>query len=186
MTVAEYYQILGLTSDSSVDDIKKAYRIKARAYHPDLNHSPEAKDLFIKATEAYEFLMTYNQKLAEDEEEFHRIMEEWRKYRRVRSRERAQAYAGSSYVKFKKTNLYKSTKRFDGASIIANFILSILVFAYTIFGFFYRLKHPYEKNEKPPVFSFILLLTLSIILFSVSFIYLKAYLETTRKNRKKK
>lgn len=186
MNIAEYYQILGLASDSSVDDIKKAYRKKARAYHPDLNHSPEAKDLFIKVTEAYEFLITYHQKLASDEEEFHRIMEEWRKYRRIRSQERARSYAGASYDKFKKTSLYKSTKRFDGASIITNFVLSILVFTYTIFGFFYRLEHPYEKNEKPPVFSFILLLTLSIILFTVSFIYLKAYLETTRKNRKKK
>lgn len=186
MTVAEYYEILGLVSGSSVDDIKKAYRKKARAYHPDLNHSPEAKDLFIKATEAYEFLITYHQKLSSDEEEFHRVMEEWRKYRRARSHERAQSYAGSPYVKFKKTSLYKSTKRFDGPSIIVNFILSILVFSYTIFGFFYRLKHPYEKNEKPPVFSFILLLTLSIILFTVSFMYLKAYLDTTRKNRKRK
>ncbi len=47
MTSSEYYQILGLSSGASIDEIKRAYRQKARMYHPDINHSPEAKDIFI-------------------------------------------------------------------------------------------------------------------------------------------
>jgi curved DNA-binding protein CbpA len=38
MTLADYYQILGLPVNSSINDIKKAYRQKARLYHPDIPH----------------------------------------------------------------------------------------------------------------------------------------------------
>ena len=48
MLISEYYNILGLPLNSSLEEIKKAYRKKARLYHPDINHSPEAKDKFIR------------------------------------------------------------------------------------------------------------------------------------------
>ena len=70
-TASEYYKILDLPSDSSVEDIKKAYRKKARLFHPDINHAPDAKDLFITATEAYEFLLAYHEKIKYDEQAYH-------------------------------------------------------------------------------------------------------------------
>ncbi len=62
MTLTDYYRILDIPVDSSIEEIKKAYRVKARAYHPDINHSPDAKDMFIEATEAYEFLIANHEK----------------------------------------------------------------------------------------------------------------------------
>ena len=56
MTLTDYYEILGLPINSSIEEIKKAYRKKARLYHPDINPAPDAKDHFISITEAYEFL----------------------------------------------------------------------------------------------------------------------------------
>ncbi len=53
----DYYQILEVNQDSSVDDIKQAYRKLAKQYHPDVNTSPEAHQRFIDITEAYEVLM---------------------------------------------------------------------------------------------------------------------------------
>ena len=53
----DYYAILGVPKNASVDDIKKAYRRLARKYHPDLNpgdKSAEAK--FKEITEANEVL----------------------------------------------------------------------------------------------------------------------------------
>ena len=48
MTLSDYYEILGIPVNSSLEDVKRAYRKKARLYHPDINPSPEAKDLFIR------------------------------------------------------------------------------------------------------------------------------------------
>jgi len=51
-----YYEILGVSKDASVDDIKKAYRRLAMRYHPDKNKDPKAEGIFKKLAEAYEVL----------------------------------------------------------------------------------------------------------------------------------
>jgi formate hydrogenlyase subunit 3/multisubunit Na+/H+ antiporter MnhD subunit len=112
-------------------------------------------------------------------------MEDWRKYRQYRSRKRASAYARTSYGAFKNTRFYKTTRIFDGTTIIFSFVISIIVLISTIYGYFYRLKHPIPGLEKPSVFAFIMLLLLGMIFFVVSFIYLKAYQETSKKYNKK-
>src|SRR4030042_5947312 len=50
----EYYNILGVSKDSSDDEIKKAYRKLAHQYHPDKTGGDEAK--FKEANEAYQVL----------------------------------------------------------------------------------------------------------------------------------
>jgi hypothetical protein len=185
VTLADYYKVLELTPGASVDDIKKAYRQKARMYHPDINHSPDAKDMFILVTEAYEFLITNFEKMTTDEETYRQAMENWRKYRQTRSRQRAKVYAQASYVRFKNTNFYKTTRIFDGTTIIFSLIISIMVIIYTIAGYTYRLKHPVPYLGKPSVFVFIMLLLLGMIFFVFSLIYLKAYIETSKKHKKK-
>ena len=53
----DYYQILGISKDSSAEDIKKAYRKLARKYHPDLNPGDkEAETKFKEINEAQEVL----------------------------------------------------------------------------------------------------------------------------------
>jgi hypothetical protein len=185
MTLTDYYDILGLSVNSSVEEIKKAYRRKARLYHPDINPAPDAKDHFISITEAYEFLIAYHEKINSDDLVYQQAMDEWRKYRQDRSRRRATMYARTSYVTFKNSKLYKTTKIFDKTSIIFSFIVSVMVLTYTIYGYIFRLKHPIPGLEKPSVFAFIMLLILGLIFFIVSFIYLRAYQETTRKQRRK-
>ena len=63
MTLTDYYEILGLQSNSTIEEIKKAYRKKARLYHPDINPAPDAKDHFISITEAYDFLIANHEKI---------------------------------------------------------------------------------------------------------------------------
>jgi thiamine pyrophosphate-dependent acetolactate synthase large subunit-like protein len=185
MTLTDYYEILGLPVNSSVEEIKKAYRKKARLYHPDINPSENAKDLFISATEAYEFLIANHEKINYNDQAYNQAMEDWRKYRQYRSRKRATAYAKTSYKTFRNSRFYKTTRIFDGTTIIFSFIISIMVLTYTVYGYIYRLRHPIPGLEKPSVFAFIMFLLLGMIFFVVSFIYLKAYQETS-KNQKKK
>ena len=59
-STADYYGILGLTSDASLADVKKAYRKLARQHHPDRNNAdPGAIDRFRRITEAYEYLSAH-------------------------------------------------------------------------------------------------------------------------------
>jgi hypothetical protein len=185
MTITDYYKILGIPSNSSIDEIKKAYRRKARLYHPDINPSPDAKDHFISITEAYEFLIANHDKIKSDEQLYQQAMDDWRKYRQDRSRKRATVYAHTSYGSFKNTKFYKTTRIFDGTTIIASFIVSIMVLIYTIYGYVFRLRHPIPGLEKPSVFAFLMLLLLGVIFFVVSYIYLRAYQETSKKRKKK-
>ncbi|MFA4948047.1 MAG: DnaJ domain-containing protein, partial [Candidatus Krumholzibacteriia bacterium] len=57
MAKRDYYEVLGIGRDTSVDEIKKAYRKLALKYHPDRNPgNREAEEQFKEATEAYEVL----------------------------------------------------------------------------------------------------------------------------------
>lgn len=185
MIPTDYYRVLGLSSEVSVEEIKKAYRSKARLYHPDINHSPEAKDLFISVTEAYDFLIAHYETIQSNEEAYYQAMEDWKKYRQTRSRQRANAYARTSYSTFKNTRFYRTTRIFDGTAIIYGFIISIMVIVYSIIGYSYRLHHPIPGMEKPSVFAFIMLLMLGILFFVFSVAYLKDYITTAKKGKKK-
>ena len=52
----DYYKILDISRNASVDQIKQAYRNKAKIFHPDINHLPNAKVLFQMINEAYQVL----------------------------------------------------------------------------------------------------------------------------------
>ena len=54
--MADYYAALGVSRDATPEEIKKAYRRKARELHPDVNDAPDAADRFKEVTVAYEVL----------------------------------------------------------------------------------------------------------------------------------
>ena len=59
----DYYEVLGVGKDASLNDIKLAYRRLARKLHPDVNKTdPQAKEKFIELQEAYEVLSDENKR----------------------------------------------------------------------------------------------------------------------------
>jgi molecular chaperone DnaJ len=57
LATRDYYNILGVERGVSAEEIKRAYRVLARRWHPDRNqHDPEAETRFKDITEAYRTL----------------------------------------------------------------------------------------------------------------------------------
>lgn len=53
----DYYEVLEITREATVEEIKKSYRRKAHQFHPDRNpNDPSAEGKFKEAAEAYEVL----------------------------------------------------------------------------------------------------------------------------------
>ncbi|WP_042705198.1 J domain-containing protein [Methanomicrobium mobile] len=55
-SIIDYYEVLGLEADASDEEIKKAYRSLAKAFHPDTSTHPKAKERFLAISAAYDVL----------------------------------------------------------------------------------------------------------------------------------
>ncbi len=55
----KYLKLLGVQASSSIEEIKKAYRKKAKSLHPDLNKDPNAHQQFLTLKTAYEYVLRY-------------------------------------------------------------------------------------------------------------------------------
>ncbi len=95
----EYYILLGLAFDADVADLKKAFREKAKLFHPDLNPSPLAQESFIRIHTAYEMILLHIEgkakraSLNSDEE---------KEKRKQKAAERSERYARMKYEEFLK------------------------------------------------------------------------------------
>ena len=67
MEFKDYYKILGVTPETPVTEIKRAYRKLARQYHPDVSKLPDAEARFKEITEAWEVLQDKEKKAHYDQ-----------------------------------------------------------------------------------------------------------------------
>lgn len=100
--IDEYRIILGVDASASVNDIKKAYRKKAKEFHPDKNKSPNAHQIFIFLNEAYQFLTTHHN--SDDDTDIYWAEETVNQkteedYRQEEARKRYEAFIQSDFYK---------------------------------------------------------------------------------------
>lgn len=66
MKFKDYYKIMGVSTDASQEEIKRAYRKLARKYHPDVSKEKDAEERFKEVNEAYEVLKDPEKRAAYD------------------------------------------------------------------------------------------------------------------------
>ncbi len=67
MQYKDYYKILGVEKSASPEEIKKAYRLLARKYHPDVSKEANAEEKFKEVAEAHEVLKDPEKRAAYDQ-----------------------------------------------------------------------------------------------------------------------
>ncbi len=67
MDYKDYYAVMGLPRDASLDEIRRTYRKLARRYHPDVSKEANAEHRFKELGEAYEVLKDPKRRAAYDQ-----------------------------------------------------------------------------------------------------------------------
>lgn len=137
--IERYESILGIKSDASAEEIKRAFRSQAKKLHPDVNKSPDAHAEFILLQEAYDYFTNFRSRLHSATSTATHY-ENWVRQRREQTRARAQAYARMKYEEYINSEDFKAVSAlnvlFDliGFLVILIFIAGIPIVISVLFG----------------------------------------------------
>ena len=155
--IEKYTEILGVSANASEQDIKKAYREKAKLYHPDVSKLKDAQEKFILLTEAYEFFIN-RLKNPNWGSKNQKSNQQWAEERRKKVREEARKAAQMRYQEFVNSPYYKSMTEISKIGDYAIFLMLYFLFSSL---FIYMLK----LQNQPGVILFGLFLILNTVLF---------------------
>ena len=126
----DYHKILGIETNADLQEIKKAYRKKAKMYHPDKNKHPLAEDAFILVNEAYIMLSNPASKGEEIDHDKRKKyygnssagFQSASERQQEAARKRAKEYAHRSYEDFVNSPIYRT------AMVVSNVYNYIFLF----------------------------------------------------------
>lgn len=136
-SLESYYKVLGISSKSTVDEIKRSYRQKAKELHPDKNNSPNAQEQFILLTEAYECLTNIESRKSKQRKSA-QSYSDWQYSSRERARHKAREYAEMEFENFKKTEYYKNSQAAFTVFEHLYFFAAVAVLFSPIWGYIYK------------------------------------------------
>lgn len=175
-----YYQILGLDTDASEQDIRKAFRALAKKYHPDVNASDDARHRFMEVEQAYSFLINEAQRrnytllLREEKmsqsEQAHReqIYKLWVEHQQRKARTRTameSVYSGQSSNPFRR-------KMWRGLNLIYNIVFMLIflfILVMPIVNYVDQLDRP--ENQQRSIIYFIIPFFLGAVFLLYSYYY---------------
>jgi curved DNA-binding protein CbpA len=138
-----YYQILGVSQNAEVVEIRKAFRIKAKQCHPDVNDSPHARGEFQRINEAYQVLQDEEKRRQYDLRLINGFPVQTVHYRPGKVRYRAK---GDKYAHYRTKSA--AEKKFDVLNKIIDIVLFAVVFSLGSFSFLYGMYRLYIKRDE--------------------------------------
>ena len=143
MSSKEYYTLLGINENASEIEIKEAFRTKAKIYHPDVCDDPDAADLFIRLTEAYQYAIQKNEfinRLRSHISQKESFENRWKAQQRKKAQEYARRHAKMKYEQFEKSRIYKSANFFFSIYDYIIFFLGIFIVISSAVGVYIKIK----------------------------------------------
>ena len=141
IVIHTYYDILQIPSAATVDEIKRAYRRRAKELHPDRNKSYNAQEQFVLLNEAYEYLIhvkTSGNSAYSNPTEYYWSEQEWREQQRENAKVRAREFARMRYEEYIKSDHYKEQVIVDVVTVhLGIFVSAILLFIFPIVALYY-------------------------------------------------
>jgi len=186
MYLPDYYRLLGIRQGASDAEIRKAYRSKAMDFHPDRNHSHGAQEMFIRITEAYQYLISHPGSYGVTEEEYRGYYQAWVDYRQAEARRKAEEYADSTFKDFARSPLYKGTTVIDGSMVFLGLGLAVAVIFISIFGYLDRMEKALTPREEPSLSLMVLTLVIGFAYLIISLLYLSAWVAQKKRQNEGK
>jgi len=155
--VESYLHILGVDQTADLNEIKHAYRQRAKELHPDMNDAPDAHEKFITLNEAYEFLLenwmylrpscqkTREEMQAECARE--KAYRDWLYKESLRIRKKAEEMSKMKFEEFKKTKLYRTTNMLSSLTNYLALGFGLAIIIGTLSGVMIQYKQGDNKNS---------------------------------------
>ena len=146
MVFIDYYKVLNISENATLKEIKKAFRVLAKEFHPDKNKSSDASLKFREVFEAYEILKDkstkdifdenrrkfYNKKSAEFNNEKYTKSETY-EYVKREANKRAEYFSKMTFDDFLQSSIFMLKKATSKFALLLMFLFGLFMI---FFGFF--------------------------------------------------
>ncbi len=130
-----YYELLGVSTTASVEEIRKAYKTQMKKWHPDINKDDEAVEMSIKLNEAKDTLLDESKRKEYDNYLKYKETSAYQKYATRYGQKTNNSYQEYEAKMVTKWDYFREYLRSDNVKFINKIVSLILVMLETLFCF---------------------------------------------------